>query len=540
MKNYLLSLSLPLLLIALQSNSIAMESQSSSSPNKNVSSSPQKGFYAVTGKLVQEQINLVARIEKAMLAADPNRMRVVRGQLFHQFKLVEGFLNRYRRNSGNQNCKSKIESKGDSFSSLLSASESQQQIYCGLYAYNQGLVKLVPVLDRLLSRRGESAMVRKLPLVSGERVFHPVLSLSSVQTPSLHKQAIPFATLEPRLVLPLHQTIGSQVKKSLANYNQPIQPAIAQPPETLAIFDIIKNNLNLAKNAFPSSHQFQDPRKTDAALNSFAYDIDPQEPQTYAKFLKIPSTGIFRVLHRRTFQRRLNHLQNRLGKDVIKSSTESISNISQGHLHRERLLFPTLNKSKSGFISILPLQLVNDVPSNPNSAYNFGILGKGIDYSFMIDVGDISLESLDGDLKNISPDVKNFILGYQPPTLLNDLQIDKRRFFTGKYSNQDNSLQISATAPAKLNHTYLARTFQFQLPDAIAFSGCKPIIACGEIISESQRRYLDQILEIQSSDIVIAFRPVRRRSDGSYTVLWRVVKQFENPIIRDLEKYIKY
>jgi hypothetical protein len=36
----------------------------------------------------------------------------------------------------------------------------------------------------------------------------------------------------------------------------------------------------------------------------------------------------------------------------------------------------------------------------------------------------------------------------------------------------------------------------------------------------------------------VAFRPVNRRPDGSYTVLWRVLNQFPDPQIEDLEKYV--
>ncbi|MFM5980381.1 MAG: hypothetical protein ACKO9I_07570 [Sphaerospermopsis kisseleviana] len=41
-----------------------------------------------------------------------------------------------------------------------------------------------------------------------------------------------------------------------------------------------------------------------------------------------------------------------------------------------------------------------------------------------------------------------------------------------------------------------------------------------------------------SSDTIIAFRAVRRRPDGSYTILWRVLNQLPAPQINDLEKYV--
>jgi len=33
--------------------------------------------------------------------------------------------------------------------------------------------------------------------------------------------------------------------------------------------------------------------------------------------------------------------------------------------------------------------------------------------------------------------------------------------------------------------------------------------------------------------MIIAFRPVRRRSDGSYTILWRVLNELPSPQIQN-------
>ncbi|NRB07299.1 MAG: hypothetical protein HRU34_08610 [Richelia sp.] len=56
----------------------------------------------------------------------------------------------------------------------------------------------------------------------------------------------------------------------------------------------------------------------------------------------------------------------------------------------------------------------------------------------------------------------------------------------------------------------------------------------------SDRLYIDSLLEMQSSDVIVAFLPVSRRSDGSYTILWRVVKQLPAPQIQDLEDYLQF
>jgi hypothetical protein len=465
------------------------------------SNSPTQRFYITAARLVQQQDDLMARIERAIAEPDPNLMRAVGGQLIVQTVAVESFLKRHY-NSPKSLC-SQLPSL--SKVSLLpnQLSEPQAQIYCSLYASSQELFKLTPVLERLLSRRGELAEVRELPLVSGERQSHPILSISSVKRPELGKPATPFATVEPNLPTTAPQVIGRAAKTPLANYQPPVQPAIAPPPEALTILEVAKQLLAQAKTAFPPEIQFRDSRETAAVLERFAYDLDPQESQTYAKFLELPKTGIFRVLPSTAYLRELNTLQNRLEPKV-----------------NERYPFPTLKEGKGVFTPSLALQIVGE---------NFQLMSSGVDYSFMVDLGDIPLEKLNGSLQAVAPKTREFFLNYQPPTELDALQVERRRFITGKAQNWNQRQTILNSAKVALNHTYLVRTLQFQLP---------PNILNSQPVSPQQRRYLDQLLEIHSSDIIVAFRPVRRRRDGSYTVLWRVLHQFQDPKIEDLEKYV--
>ena len=104
------------------------------------------------------------------------------------------------------------------------------------------------------------------------------------------------------------------------------------------------------------------------------------------------------------------------------------------------------------------------------------------------------------------------------------MQEERQKFITGKYKNSN---QIEA----KLNHTYLVRHVQFQLPE---------IIVNNQPLTRKQRRYIDELLRMQSSDVILAFTPVSRRSDGSYTVIWRVLQQLDAPRINDLEDYLRY
>jgi len=141
-----------------------------------------------------------------------------------------------------------------------------------------------------------------------------------------------------------------------------------------------------------------------------------------------------------------------------------------------------------------------------------------------VDVGDVSLEKLDNSLKAVPSSTREFFLNYQPPKQLAAIQVDRRRFLSGKDQNWQQNQVVLASASAKLHHTYLVRSLQFQLPE---------IILNSQIANLEKTTYIDQLKQVRSSDMIIAFRPVRKRSDGSYTVIWRVLKELPAPQIRE-------
>ncbi|HYW19575.1 MAG TPA: hypothetical protein VE956_09725 [Nodularia sp. (in: cyanobacteria)] len=490
---------LPFGLASVPASTLAAGYPSASSLTQNLTSnSTDEKFYTDAGRLMQRQLNLIARIEQALTNPDPNRIRVVRGQLTIQVKTVESFVNLHLKNSQTL-CSSNID-----LSRNLPPLPAPDQIYCSLYTSNQELLKLSPVLDILLSRRGELALVRQLPLVSGERLSDPVLSIAPVEYPQLGKPAVPFSTLEPNLfthtfrtpaafpavLSPQIRIIGRNAKTAIANYAPPVQPAIVAPESALTTLATARQILTATLQAFPPEIRFTDPWENAAILERLSYELSPQEPQIYAKFLGLPRTGIFRVLQSSAYQRPLNSLWNRLQPSVS-----------------QRYPFPSVGDAKDGFNSSLALEMRGD---------RFQLVDQDLDYSFMVEVGDVPLEKLDKKLQMVAAPTREFLLNYQPPKQLNALQVEKRRFLTGKDQNWQQNQVILAHAEAKLNHTYLVRSLQFQLPN-IMFNG-QPISP-------------DQLQQIPSSDMILAFRPVRRRSDGSYTVLWRVLNQLPAPQI---------
>jgi hypothetical protein len=292
MRHIFFSLLLPFLLVSVARNVLAAEYQSSSTQHHHLTFEPSnEKFYTEAGRLVQRQIDLIARIEQALTNPDANRMRSVGGQLTVQVKTVENFLHRQHKNSHTL-----CSNQADLARNSHQLTESQAQIYCSLYASSQELLKLTPVLDRLLSRRGELALVRQLPLVTGEHQSDPVLSMAPMQYPYLRKLATPFSTWEPKpptaASTPL-PVIGRTAKTAIANYVPPVQPAIAAPESSLTTLATAKQILTATQTSFPPEIRFTDPWENASILDRFAYDLDPQESQTYAKFLELPPYWYF-------------------------------------------------------------------------------------------------------------------------------------------------------------------------------------------------------------------------------------------------------
>jgi hypothetical protein len=503
MKYSFLSFLLTFYLLTSIESAFATEAQFESAPNQNSKSIQVESFDVVSRKLVKRQVNLIDRIEQALSQPDPNQMRAVGGQLITHTVVVNGFLKRqypYPQNLCNQN-----QGKFVSVDSIPPLTTSNLKIYCSLYNSSRELSKLTPLLDRLLSRRGELAVVRKLPLVSGEKQSDLVLPMSPLSRPNLDKKATPYAILEPSVESPPSIYIGKRKKRAIANYVPPVQPAIKPPLSALTTLKNAEKFLATAISEFPDPNNFQSPRTTRDQLDRLTYDIDLQEKEIHRKLLSMPNTGIFRVLPYQAYLRPLNTIENRSQKNVL-----------------DRYPFPVLIQSKGGFTPNLPLQIVKG---------KFQLLSQGVDYGFIADVGDIPLEKLDASLQAVAPEKRNILINYQPPQKLNALQIERQKIITGKHENTIENQSILNTVEAKLNHTYLVRILQFKIPE---------ILVNNKPISRKQRRYLDQLLEMQSSDVIVAFRPISRRSDGSYTIIWRVLQQLPEPQIKDLEEYLTY
>lgn len=500
------------------------------SPKLLSQSSSSQDFWPQAQRLVQEQLNLINRIEQAIASPDLNRVEAVRGQLIVESGAVERFL------KSQSSIPRLLCSNGSNAPDPYVAADlslPQKQVYCALYASTQQLRPIVSQLDRRLPMLAGLA-APKLPPAPDEPLFILPSSLQNPeQPPNFQNPEPPKPSSVPDLPILEPPVIGLPVKTPISDYRPLFQPAIKTPQQTTTVLSAVRKQLLSALPAFPASIRIFDPVETSQIIDRSTYSLSPVESQRYAKFLSQPNTGIARVLPAQSYRSNPNQRRNRLQPTVA-----------------ERFPFVPLKRRTSGLTPRLAIQIEDG---------NFKIPVTGLNYGFMVNLGEVSLENLTASLQNIptlSQQQREFLLNYSPPNQLQALQEDRLRLLTGKdgatylpsaqlhpalvsfpLTTGDSSkaaflatnLSASTQAPVVLNHTYLLRLFQFQLPE---------VILKDEPISRSQRRYLDQILNTPSSDVLVAIRPVNRGSDGSYTILWRLLNQFPDPKIQDLDKYL--
>ncbi|MEC4891871.1 MAG: hypothetical protein SAL07_10635 [Oscillatoria sp. PMC 1051.18] len=450
----------------LPSVSLALETRSPSL----TAQATQADFWTPAQQLLQEQLNLIERVERSLAQPDPNQVKSARIALTFHIIDVERFLRQQYRlpqflcdNNPNTNVQ------------VSYLNQTQQQVYCNLYNSTLTLQPLIPFLDRLI------------PTLSGN-IVTPVV---------------------PEFPEPEPPVIGLPAKEAIADAPEIIIPLITPPAEAIVRLEAVRQETLTTTQLFPPSARFNDPLANRERLES-TYEVSPLEILLYDEFLTEPNTGIAPILPETVYRSKIN----RVGDRVLPSFTD----IS---------VFPPLKPLTEAFLPRLTLEVDKE---------NFAIPMPSLNYGFMVSLGDIPLDNVATLLAKraiLTPEERECFFIYRPPQQLATIQADQRRFFFHKLGNGEVpplELPVFSELPAKLNHTYLLRLIQYQLPE--------PVIT-GEPITRENRRNAREILETPSSDIIIAFRPVRQRANGGYTIVWRIITEFPDPQITDLEKYVQ-
>ncbi len=182
----------------------------------------------------------------------------------------------------------------------------------------------------------------------------------------------------------------------------------------------------------------------------------------------------------------------------------------------------TLPSRQPGYAPLLALVLADQ---------ELAIAPNPLRYGFLADLGPQGLER-----RSLRPDRRRyaFFWDYQPPPRLAAIQAHQRAFFFDKLgvgTRFPAAPPFPGRLPLTVNHTYLLRLVQYQLPT---------VVLNREPIPRERRRYASAMLDWFSSDLLLALQPVAQHPDGSYTILWQVLHQFPEPPITDLDHYVRF
>lgn len=110
----------------------------------------------------------------------------------------------------------------------------------------------------------------------------------------------------------------------------------------------------------------------------------------------------------------------------------------------------------------------------------------GFDFGMLLKIDDVSLQELSSDYPYVVPLVK-----YEPPTAESAVRNEQRRFSNG--TNLE-GLAVKSSAPLEINATYLLRSISYS-----------------------------------RSDVLVGLKVIRKDSDGSVIIAWRLLKKFTAP-----------
>jgi hypothetical protein len=137
----------------------------------------------------------------------------------------------------------------------------------------------------------------------------------------------------------------------------------------------------------------------------------------------------------------------------------------------------------------LQLTPTNEFLPPPIAEYNFHTGLAGVDYGFIVTIGDVPLEKV-----TLEHDRVKFLATYNPPLTLPEARAEQRRALDG--TRWKGWYGYKQYAPVNVNYTYALRSIHFD-----------------------------------RSDVLVAFRVVRKEIDGSVVILWKTLKQFSAPTL---------
>lgn len=111
----------------------------------------------------------------------------------------------------------------------------------------------------------------------------------------------------------------------------------------------------------------------------------------------------------------------------------------------------------------------------------------GADYGFIADLGETPLAEVTVETAEV-----NFLLNYKPPVNEPDVRVEQRKV----WNYEVNGLTYKSHVPAVVGHSYVLRAISFD-----------------------------------NADILVAFKVNRKDTDGSLIIFWKLIENFEKPLL---------
>lgn len=120
----------------------------------------------------------------------------------------------------------------------------------------------------------------------------------------------------------------------------------------------------------------------------------------------------------------------------------------------------------------------------------FSVGFAGANFGFMVSLGDVPLENVSAETEAV-----RFMASYKPPSAEPEARAAYRQFAYGE------------------GHAAGPWTYKSRLPAAAA------------------RTYALRSIDYGNSDVLVAFRVVRKDSDGSFVLLWKLLEKYPKPVL---------
>jgi hypothetical protein len=113
----------------------------------------------------------------------------------------------------------------------------------------------------------------------------------------------------------------------------------------------------------------------------------------------------------------------------------------------------------------------------------------GANFGFMAELGDVPLESVSNETEAV-----RFMAGFETPSAETEARLAGRQFYPARY---EGGVRYVRTLPATPGRTYAVRSITYE-----------------------------------ESDVLVAFRVVRKDDDGSVILLWKLLQQYPKPSLQ--------